>query len=704
MNRLQMIAALAISGGMLAGCADTDIDQYAVSKPQSIIDYEYLNAYGPLKSYIDRGAHPGFLLGTGVAASEYIKKGLVYRLTNSCFDQMTAGNAMKYASIVGDDGTMNFSTVLDFVDAARGAGMSIYGHTLCWHEQQNVKWLNKLIADKELEVDPDQKKDILDAEQSYAGMSKFPFYVMGYEPEIVDGKLTVPEYPGDWYQFFVMDGLSFVEGREYNVTAKIRGSKEGSLNVQLGNWGAVQEKPLYFTDDWSEVSITMPPQTTTSGFCVFQPGTYDGSLEIEWIKVSHSEAPAVEVETEVNSKTYQDGPFPFYAMGVEPPVIDGCIHFVPTGDWSQFFIHTASENNLSEGDYVMYIDVTSSDDASGIQVTMQNGWGGDAQQLTVPVTLNAGANNLRLNFPEVKGGGYDVIFKPQTAMATLDIRSVKVCRVDKLNKMPLSPEEKREILTAEMERWVKGMMEATGGYVTAWDVVNEAISGSGNPRYDLQHAATADAAAQARNFYWQDYLGDDFVRVPIKFARKYFAENGGNPSDLKLFINDYNLESDWDDNKKLKSLISWIEQWESDGETVIDGIGSQMHINYYLNPQTQASKEEHIVKMLELMAATGKLVRITELDMGICDENGASIKTEDITLEQHKLMADHYAFIIRKYFEIVPVSQQYGICQWAQTDSPAGSGWRADEPIGLWNLNYDRKPAYGGFADGLNEK
>ena len=33
--------------------------------------------------------------------------------------------------------------------------MTIYGHTLAWHSQQNNKYLNSLIADKELDLDPD---------------------------------------------------------------------------------------------------------------------------------------------------------------------------------------------------------------------------------------------------------------------------------------------------------------------------------------------------------------------------------------------------------------------------------------------------------------------------------------------------------------------------------------------------------------------
>ncbi len=692
-----------LAGASLTGCADQEIDNYYVEKPASIAQYEYLNAYGNLKDYLRQrtGINPDFKLGVGVAASDYNKFGQVYRITNANFDQITAGNAMKYASVVKDNGEMDFSTVTAFVEAAEKAGIEVYGHTLCWHEQQNVKWLNGLIADKELDVDPDAKNEIEDAVKDFKNDAKFPFYVMGYEPEIINGILTVPEYPGDWYQFFIMDGLSTVPGRAYKVTAKIRGSKAGELNAQFGNWGAMVEKKMSFTDEWSECSVEFDGVTTESSFVVFQPGTYDGKLEIEWVKLSHTEAPAVEVETEVRVKTYEDGPFPFYAMWCEPPVINGCIHFVPTGDWSQFFILPGGENHLDEGDYVLYLDITASKEASGVQLTMQNGWGGDAQALSVPVMISEGHNNVRLNFSGITGGDYDVILKPQTTDATLDVRSVTVCKVEKLNKIPVSPEEKAEILTNEMERWVKGMMEATAGKVKAWDVVNEAISGGPwGQRYDLQHAATA-SGDQSNKFYWQDYLGDNFVRVPVKFARQYFAENGGNPEELKLFINDYNLESDWDDNQKLKSLISWIEQWESDGVTKIDGIGSQMHITCYMNPETQASKEAHVVKMLELMAASGKLVRITELDMGLCDENGNTVKTEDQTFEQKQAMAAYYKFVIEKYFEIIPPAQQYGICQWAQTDSPEGSGWRPGEPIGLWDSNYSRKPAYGGFAEGL---
>ena len=240
--------------------------------------------------------------------------------------------------------------------------------------------------------------------------------------------------------------------------------------------------------------------------------------------------------------------------------------------------------------------------------------------------------------------------------------------------------------------------------------MNEAISGGGDNGegfYPLQSANNVSADDAKNNFYWQDYLGnEDYVRIVVAAARKYYAENGGT-APLKLFINDYNLESDWDDNKKAKSLVHWIKKWEADGVTQIDGIGTQMHVSCYANAATQKSKEDHVVQMFEILAASGKLVKISELDMGYIDENGTSVKTENMTEAQHKAMAEYYKFIVKKYFEIIPAAQQYGITQWCATDAPGAPGdsnWRGGEPVGLWDSNYNRKHTYAGFADGLAGK
>lgn len=703
---LGLVALLALSS-----CADDKFSEYRTDMTKNLKEYQYLNNYEPLKKYVEDmkasgKCNPDFKLGIALAAPDFNKQELVYCLAGSNFEEMTAGNAMKYASCVKNDGTFDFNTVKDFVTNAQDAGLTIYGHTLAWHSQQNKKYLSKLIADKEIQVDPSQKVDKVDAYTDFSKMNSFPFYVMDYTPEIKDG-ILISKYPGKWYQYFVVDNypVDVDAKREYKVTAMIKASEDGQIDVQTGNWGATTSQKMSVSTQWKEQSVTFSGLTTEKAFVVFQPGDFAGDISCKWVKVTHSEAPVMEIETEVHKKTYTDGDFPFYAMGCTPPVINGAIHFVPTGDWSQFFVMPGDDNELDEGDYVVYLDLTSDKDASGVDLTMQNGWGGTAQAITAKVPVAAGRHSVKVEMPKVEGGKYDIILKPQTADATLDVHSVRVCKITKSNSIPLTDEEKKSILTDAMGKWIDGMMEATNGYVTSWDVVNEALSGDdkdGDGKYDLQHAATASADDKKNCFYWQDYLGDlEYVRLAVADARKSFAAHNGDPDKLKLFINDYNLESYWDDNAKLKSLIQWIKDWEADGVTKIDGIASQMHISCYADHDKQENAKNHIVKMLELMKESKKLCKISELDMGYVDAAGKDVTYDQMTEEQHKEMRDLYTFVLQKYFEIIPVAQQYGITQWCATDSPKDSGWRPGLATGLWDLNYLRKHTYAGFAVGL---
>lgn len=697
---------------VLGSCADWDDWNYDVEKPQTIAQYEYLNDYAPLKENLDRGAHPGFKVSAALGVDEFNQQGPLFRLAAHNFDEVVAGNAMKMASCVNDQGAMDFSKVSSFVTAAEDAGLSVYGHTLAWHSQQPKKWLEKLLADKELDIDPNEKVEQEVKTQSFEGLSKFPFYVMEYEPEIINGVLT--SKCDEWHQYFVVDGLSGLEeGKTYKVTAMIRATKEHTINVQFGNWGNLAEAKMKIGTEWKECSVEMQCPPVTSGFSVFQPGSFDGTIEIKWVRVSKLETPAMEVEQEVKYQTYQDGPFPYYQMGCAPEIINGSMHFVPTGDWSQFFCLTGLA--LKSGDYAVDVEIKSTK-AGNIKMTVQNGWGGDAESFTGNVALKEGWTTARFKMTLEQGGNYDFILKPETFDATLDLKSVSVKQIVKMNSIPLTPQEKSDTLTWAMNKWISGMMQATEGKVKSWDLINEAISGGGNVNgfYALQ---TANENSKD-DFFWQDYFTPEMYGPIVEKAARdaYAAVEGTNPADLKLFINDYNLESDWDNNQKVKSLVYWIGVWEKKGQelgynTKIDGIGSQMHISYYENPQTLESKKKGIQNMLKIMAETGKLVRISELDMGYVDAEGNDVTTAqleklpiDERVAKEKAMAEYYKWIIEQYFAIVPTSQQYGICQWCLTDAPADSGWRKGQPVGLWNLNYQRKPAYGGFADGLAGK
>lgn len=704
---IKLLPALAL-GMTMGSCVDDAILPFAVEKPTSIAQYEYLNNYDVLKSYVDRAKNPNFKLGLAASVSDFVQKGVVYEAVTTNFDEMTAGNAMKYASVVADDGTMNFSTVSNFVETAKAAGITIYGHTLGWHAQQNMTYLNGLIADKEIEFDPGDMEEVQDAYFDYSTYTDYPFYVMGYTPEFVDGCM-VSHYPGEWYQYFVADQIPTAVGQNYKLTVCIQGSAPGSLNAQFGNWGNLLEQTVSFNEEWQEVSVEFANCPVESSFVVFQPGTFEGDVKIKWLKVTHTVAPSIGKEVPVIEHDYSDGePISGWGADLSISVVDGaCVIENPSAaqSWEKQLCYEQTTPFENGKTYFLRLKVKGTKDGA-ITAGFQNpnGYVGcgdfpafavttDWQEVKVSTTCT-GDNATRLLF---NVGDYE---------GTLYFDDVCLYYEEKTNVIEMTPEEKKDTLTWALQNWVKGMMEATGGYVTAWDLANETVSGADNDGdgiYDLQSSANGDPST---NFYWTDYLGDiDYVRILESSARKYFKEYGGDPSQLKLFINDFNLESWWDGNQKAKSLVEWIKRWESDGVTKIDGIATQMHVSYILNEADQKAQEDAIVNMFKILAESGKLVKISELDMGIVDKAfGTAIKTENVTYEQQQKMSEFYQFIISKYFEIIPVEQQYGITQWCAIDSPADSGWRPGEPTGLWDSNYKRKPTYAGFANGLAGK
>lgn len=750
-NKYFGLALLFIS----ASCADDKFVDFKTEKPESIAQYEYLNAYDALKTYIDRSTHPNFKLGVGVAANDFLKGEMVRSVAVANFDEVVAGNVMKYASIVADDGSMDFGTVTKFVEAAKTSGLTVYGHTLCWHSQQNNKWLNSLIANKPKPVDPSSVNRVL--------------HIVAGEPK---------DNVWDWEIYYDLDNVLEI-GKQYTLTLRIKGSNPGAFSFWPGmkdgsnthygfpectsgeGWidNTIVFTPtssidrlrfcfgklggdLYFDDvvlkaDGSEANLLVNSSfdeddishwTTVSwmglSYGVEELGESGSTVWFESI-ITNGDAEGEDVSCFYATEDGKGGPYAapigetgtgadgvgraFIVKSADNPAEDHSTQFfvkantvLKEGDICKLsFKYKAdkaagsdSQTHKKPGEYIFY--------DAGVSVNFTTQWQKFEKEFTVTeqMVTNEGVQpfqTIAWNLAKFKEAN------------TYYFDDIEFGIQKKAEGIPLTPEEKKEVLTNELERWIKGMMEACGGSVTAWDVVNEPISGGGddgNGNYALQSATNPDNnGVGGQNFYWQDFLGDDYVRIPIKFARKYFAENGGNSGDLKLFINDYNLESWWDNNKKVKSLINWIKRWESDGETKIDGIGTQMHVSYILNEADQKKQEESIVNMFELLAASGKLIKITELDMGIVEKAfGEGIKTELVTFEQYQKMSDFYKFIIQKYFEIIPVAQQYGITQWAATDSPADSGWRKGQPIGLWDLNYNRKHTYAGFADGLAGK
>lgn len=717
---------------VLGSCADWDDWKYDVEKPQTIAQYEYLNDYAPLKEYLDRGAHPGFKVSAALGVDEFNQQGPLFRLAAHNFDEIVAGNAMKMASCVNDEGVMDFSKVSSFVRAAEDAGLTVYGHALAWHAQQPSKYLNGLIKDKELPP----------AEEN---------------PGLI---ITAGAPKKDTWEYEIYYDLDkpLQAGKTYEISLNVRGTNPGTIDFWPGkkDGSDTQYGAGSFTVAESAIdnNITFTPNADIDRlrFCFGKIGgtlyfdnfvlkekgsdhnlivnsTFDENDISHWTKVSWVDvnykignvagAGAVDIPVSVGHLTFDDGQnLGGWSMDNAPKIVNGVCEVgnnaAKENPWNAQVCYEPGFTFENGTTYHLKMKIKGSV-AGEFGAGFQNpdGYKGcgdfptinvttDWKEVDVATTCN-GDNALRLLLNIGKYAG------------TLYIDDFEVYYTKSSNTIPLTPKEKSDILTLAMNKWISGMMQATEGKVKAWDLINEAVSGGGNVNgfYALQTEATSEHNPQ--DFYWQDYFTPEMYGPIVEKAARdaYAAVEGTNPADLKLFINDYNLESDWDNNQKVKSLVYWIGVWEKKGQelgwnTKIDGIGTQMHIDYYENPQTLENKKKAIQNMLTIMAETGRLVRISEIDMGYVDKDGNDVTTAqleklpiDERVAKEKAMAEHYKWIIKQYFKIVPVKQQYGICQWCLTDAPTNSGWRPGKPVGLWNLNYQRKPAYGGFADGL---
>ncbi|HSF70715.1 MAG TPA: endo-1,4-beta-xylanase, partial [Methylotenera sp.] len=59
-------------------------------------------------------------------------------------DNVTFGYNMKHGAIVRDDGSFNYTSADELLNLATTAGLSVFGHTLAWHENQNANYLKSL--------------------------------------------------------------------------------------------------------------------------------------------------------------------------------------------------------------------------------------------------------------------------------------------------------------------------------------------------------------------------------------------------------------------------------------------------------------------------------------------------------------------------------------------------------------------------------
>lgn len=258
------------------------------------------------------------------------------------------------------------------------------------------------------------------------------------------------------------------------------------------------------------------------------------------------------------------------------------------------------------------------------------------------------------------------------------------------NHRPQTDKEISDTINFAVNDWCDGVMKINAGRIKSFDLIDEPI----DPKAELENGML-DIKHSTEKVFWQDILGsENYAPVVSRAASTAFEKHGGNPADLRFFISETGL----DNPKVIESLKYWIGIWDSKGAK-IDGINAKLNLFYSEDAATQAANEASLNLLLDNLAATGKLIRLSNFDIKYQDAAGAPVLANNISEDQRQRLADYYAYVIRSYMTKIPHDKQAGLCKGNLADTT--------DPVGLWyvdNRDWVRTATYKAFCDALSGK
>lgn len=649
------------------------------------IDYDKAN----LK---DLAAKAGIKLGVSFTYWEYRNNSAVAGILKRDFAAVTFGNEMKQDAILQASGSYRFTSADEMVGWAKDCGTELFGHTLGWHSQQQRAYLNGVVSKAAL----NNASSLLQKNWNLEEGSLNGFSASGFE--VITSLHDI--FAGDYAAKAVADGatlqfdVAIEAGKTYVVSfwAEVLAG-EGTVKVTSGDG---QEAESAVSAGWNKYSVTIPAESI--GEFSYRI-TASKDVVIDNIRV---------VGTSGGDEQPTGGSY------IDPNAIDGGIDF-------ENFTVGGADQLLSSGSFVQvngpdYVSVTDQYAHSGsLSLKMDNADGHatnswDVQVVTKSFPVTVGKtyrvawygrasrtadlmvdirgdgetqyrNSAYGQFPAVdtdwtyqyfdykveQGTELSFAFFGATEAVTYYIDDIQVFPASSAAGVPrrrtasfkISPKLDGELVNDAIgfvyRDWVYTMVEHFDVY--GWDVVNETFSD-----WPVDFRNTQNTTGEV--FVWGQYFKNtkDWVDKAFAYATDALARTG---KTAVLYLNDYNLETI---DAKRKAYCDYVK-----GNPQVTGVGSQMHLD-----MSTPDLESKIVASLTDLTATGRMVRISELD----------IKCTDLDKQ-----AALYKFIFQKYLEIVPAAQRGGITIWGINDKDSWVG-ESSAPLLYRGQGYNRKPAY----------
>ena len=747
-----------VTASMLASCVDKYDFDIPVEKPAEVENSEYLASFDVLKSYI--GENSSFALAANLPAEEFMSQELAYSTLISNFNAVDINGSFAPADMVDDNGSeYDFGDMQTIAFLAGEAGVSLYGTTLCSNQNQRKAYYESLIApvvtgepetgittlfdfnnvalgttynmtngsEAKIVEDPAGESGrvlSVGTEANPAANSWAELYV-----RLPEGR-TLGDYVTLTFDVIHINGKGIygsglrllINGEEMSLSDGKGGNMSGSSVGANNKWargvtiklndaagpgcalpdnlkgltsftlciGARSSEAVYCLDNISMNYEAMKSYSHTIDFEDDEIGkTYptinpsDGTQRDQTVSVTTDpdgkNGKSLYVKVENQTKI-----FPKITVNLGGGITLGDCKAVSMdmrlnagqyGDGMGIFIN-GTKANIGKGTSAFYYGCTNG----------SNEWKNVSISLVKEGTYTDAGQEIPTGVAEIPAevadlSAFDFAIGSSSGEWDAYIDNIRFTWNEKQEVIEKTDEEKKEIFTEEMKKWIGGMVYAgvnETNSVKVWNIIGEPL----------------DETQDENTFNWSEYLGaEDYARTAIQTARDTVKDAG---VELQLFVSQ--TVSQLDNMAQMADrLIELVDKWEADNASRIDGYNILLHAICSKNADTQKANRQAVTALLERLAATGKIVRISDLSMMMQDVKGNFIEAGKLKTAEREEAADYMAFIMQEYRRIIPEAQQFGIALASMAES-AG-----ENLICPWTSDYNRNGMYEGIVNGLKD-
>lgn len=719
------LISIAMLGLAISACTDKYECNYRGEKPEDVAISEYLASFDVLKSYIKRDAESSFKFLANMSASDFTAHETAYGTVITNFDGLDIGKS--FMPMNTPDGNYDFSGMQLVADAAQKANVTLFGGTLCSNQDQTANYYKQLIEPVVIPFVPEKGKTvILDFENDMLGatysMTNGSSAVVENDPDNKSGKALhvgsdANKAAYSFPKFHVKLPAGRTLGDYVNITFDMR------IVNQDGLWGSGmfitidgQKFPVGVNAEglgcnpnvWNRGAIVKLNSSTAPGFEL--PDNLKSLTEFDLALGSESSGAQYyldnivmnyemgsgvvkfDFESDANGKTYQMTGNGSATVVSDPYGNHGnVLHIAGPASYSypKFKIKLPENHTLSECRSVsldFYGTSSTGLYGSGMRLAIEGvtkefvlsspanlgcpdgGWGDGLISLNIDLS-EVSAENRQLNeFTLIVGSG--------TGSGDYYIDNVCLNWKGEDTVLEKTPEEKTEIFTAELTKWIGGMINAGGETVNVWNIIGEPL----------------DETVNENTFNWGEYLGElDYARKAVEIARDTATV------DLKLFVSN-TFEQEDNMLQKINDLVTLVQSWEGDNKTKIDGYNILLHAVYSENIDVRTENKRIITELFEALNQTQKLVRISDLSIVVKDIDGNLVPISKLTADERIAAGNYLSFIMQEYQRIIDAKNQYGISISCITDNDNSY------KVCPWTSGYNRNEMYEGIVNGLKQE